>query len=113
MDTLPVSIDDCIRQALTEVEALMRAAFAKVDGLAPPGSALDQNGLRDGRDIVLEYLDAGEAGLALEHLIYMVHEPGLAISLRTFACVESAGSSMSLDKSLWDPIRPHGGPADR
>ena len=106
MDKLPNNIDDCIREALTEVESLMRAAFAKVGGVAPPNSMLDQNGLLDGTDIVLNYLKADEAGLAFERLIYMVREPRLAISGRTYACIESAGNKMQMDKRLWERVRP-------
>lgn len=90
----------------------MQAAFAKVGGVAPAGSPLDQNGLIDGRDVVLEYLEAGEPGEALEHLIYMVHEPELPISRRTYACIESAGNAMRMDKRLWERIRPRGDATD-
>src|SRR4051794_37446487 len=82
------------QEALREVEALMRAAFVKVGGVAPAGSALAQAGLSDGGDIVLDFLAQGEAGLALEHLIYMVEEPNLPISPRAYACIEYAGNAM-------------------
>jgi hypothetical protein len=112
VDTLPHNIDDCITEALTEVDALMRAVFAKVGGVAPTGSTLDQNGLSDGGDVVLDYLANGEPGLALEHLIYMVHEPELPISRRTYACIEAAGNAMRMEKRLWACIRPPGDAAD-
>ena len=112
MDALPQNIDDCIKDALTEVESLVRAAFAKVGGVAPPGSALDQNGLADCRDVVMEFLHAGEAELALGHLIYMVHEPALPISHRAYACIESAGRAMGMEERLWEKIRPSGNAAD-
>ena len=80
MKPLPQSIAGCIQEASAEVQSLMKAAFTKVGGVAPTGSALDQNGLADGGDVVWEYLAAGEPGLALEHLIYMVHEPAIVHS---------------------------------
>ena len=40
-----------IKAALTEVESLMSAAFAKLGGVAPVDSAVDQNGLADGGDL--------------------------------------------------------------
>src|SRR5687768_9815672 len=112
VDTLPHNINDCIKDALIEVEALMQAAFVKVGGVAPAGSALDQAGLSDGRVVVLDYLAHGEPGLALEHLIYMVHEPDLPISRRTYACIEYAGTAMGMEKRLWERIRPTGDAAD-
>jgi hypothetical protein len=112
MDTLPYNIDVWIKDALAEVEALMRAAFAKVGGVAPKGSALDQAGLNNGRDVVLEHLANGEPGLALEHLIYMVHEAELPISHRTFVCIESAGNAMRMEKRLWERVHPAGNAAD-
>ncbi len=40
----------------------------------PDNSTFDQVGLLGGRTIALEYLQYGEVGLALEHLLYMIHE---------------------------------------
>jgi hypothetical protein len=111
MEPLPHNVADCIKEALTEVESLMKAAFAKVGGVAPAGSALDQNGLADGGDVVTEYLDVGEPGLALEHLIYMVSEPKLPISRRAYSCIATAGTAMGMDQQLWERIRPTGGGA--
>lgn len=108
MNKQPLTVDDCIREALAEVDLLMQAAFEKVGGVAPPGSALDQNGLVDGHGRVTELINVGEPGLALEHLIYMVDEPSLAISQRAYVCIEFAGNAMSMDKRLWECIRPPG-----
>ena len=74
---------------------------------------LGQAGLSDGADVVLDYLAVGEPGLALEHLIYMVHEPRLPISCRTYACIESAGNAMRMEERLWQCIRPAGEDANR
>ena len=74
--------------------------------------SLDQNGLADGGDIVMKFLNAGELGMALEHLIYMVQEPALPISPRTYACIKSAGRAMGMDERLWEKIRPAGDAAD-
>jgi hypothetical protein len=77
-------------------------------GTPAPGSALDQAGLRDGGEVVLDFLRHGEPGLALEHLLYMIQEPGLVISRPTHERIEQAGRAMSLDPSLWErlPVRP-------
>jgi hypothetical protein len=52
------------------------------DRLGQPaaGSGLDQAGLRDGLVIIEDFVRHGEAGLAAEHLLYMIVEPGLRLS---------------------------------
>ena len=97
-------IEDCIRKALSEVKVLMQRAFEEVGGTPVPGSALDQLGLRDGEETVLEYLLHGEPGLALEHLLYMIEEPGLVISRPAYELIERAGRAMSLDPALWEQL---------
>ena len=99
-------VEDDIRRALLEVEALMLQAFAVVDESPEPGSALDQGGLRDGAGIVLDYLRHNEAGVALEHLVYMVREPSLPISRETFMFIGRAGRAMGMDPEAWRDIRP-------
>jgi hypothetical protein len=105
MTSPPSSVEDRIKLALQEVHPLVQCAFAQVGGVAVPGSALDQNGLLDGAEIVLEYLARGEAGLALEHLVYMVREPGLAISATTYRLIEVAGREMEMDSKLWEGLK--------
>jgi hypothetical protein len=95
-----------IRRALVEVEALMARAFAAVGHSPEPGSALDQAGLRDGGDIISDYLCHGEHGLALEHLIYMVREPSLPISRETFTLIDQAGRTLGMAPGSWEDIRP-------
>ena len=100
--------ENCIRKALSEIQVLMQRAFDEAGDTPVPGSALDQAGLRDGEEVVLDFLRHGEPGLALEHLIYMIQEPGLVISRPTHELIEQAGRAMSMDPSLWErlPVRP-------
>jgi hypothetical protein len=101
-------IVDCIRRALSEVKTLVQRAFEEAGGTPVPGSALDQAGLREGEEIVLDYLVHDEWGLALEHLIYMIEEPELVISRSTYELIERAGHAMSMSPALWEqlPVRP-------
>jgi hypothetical protein len=98
-------IEAHIKAALSEVMELMKLAYARVSGSPEPGSALDQAGLFDGDKIVLDYLRHGEAGLALEHLIYMVSEPQLPISSAALSHIQQAGGAMNMDPQLWSCIR--------
>ena len=98
--------EDDIRRALLEVEVLMARAFAAVGQSPEPGSALDQQGLRDGASIVADYLRHGEFGIALEHLIYMVREPSLPISREAFILIDRAGCALGMASDSWEDIRP-------
>jgi hypothetical protein len=69
-----------VRRALSEVEELMQAAFERTGESGIEGTALDQAGLADGGVIVIDYLAHNEAGLALDHLLYMIIEPSLPVS---------------------------------
>jgi hypothetical protein len=82
----------------------MESAFEAVDGVPPVGSALDQNGLRDGTLIIEDYLDHGEPVVALEHLIYMVGEPELPVSEATRHAIADAGRRWGLRSNSLDWI---------
>jgi hypothetical protein len=49
-------------------------------GPVPEDHALAQAGLENGSEIVLDYVDHNEAGVAFEHLLYMIKEPTLVVS---------------------------------
>lgn len=66
-------------EALDEISALMSIAYEQLAPV-PEDHALAQAGLENGSEIVLDYLDHNEAGVAFEHLLYMVNEPSLVIS---------------------------------
>jgi len=38
----------------------------------------EQAGILSGREIVLDYINHGELAVAVEHLLYMVHESGIS-----------------------------------
>lgn len=59
---------------LKEITALMSIAHEQT-GPVPDDHPLAQAGLENGGEIVLDYVDHNEAGLAFEHLLYMINEP--------------------------------------
>lgn len=69
-------------EVLDEVSTLMSAEYAQL-GPLPDDHPLAQSGLENGTEIVLDYIAHGEAGVALDHLSYMIKEPLLAISDRS------------------------------
>jgi hypothetical protein len=66
-------------EALKEILTLMSTAYEQL-GPVPEEHPLAQEGLRNGAEIVLDYVDHNEAGVAFEHLLYMINEPPLAVS---------------------------------
>lgn len=50
------------------------ALIADANDKDPKSVSLDQEGLITGKQIVLDYISHGEHGLAIEHLLYMIHE---------------------------------------
>ncbi len=77
----------------------MRAAFDAVGGTPEPGSALDQVFLLNGREVVVDYLTHGEPALALDHLVYMIVEPGLAIGNSTHRRLLEVGEALGYPAS--------------
>jgi hypothetical protein len=92
-------------EALPAISALMDAKLATA-GAPDPDSGLAQIGLRGGADIVREFIEYNELGLALEHLCYMVIEAELPISELTYACLEAAGIEMQMDAANWQQLNP-------
>jgi hypothetical protein len=83
-----------IRRAAIEAQSMLDQLYAVAE--PTPGSALDQAGLRDGRLVVEDYLSHNEAGVALEHLLYMIEEPPLAVSAGTRADVRNAAAMLGM-----------------
>ena len=93
--------EDLIERALRSTMPLMKAAFAAVGDVPPPGHPLDQFGLRDGDRTVREYLQAGEPRLALEHLVYMVREGQLPVAPELAALIDGVASKLGLAPGSW------------
>ena len=86
--------DHDIRTLLDEVSSLIDAAFAAVNYKPAAGSALDQAGLTNGKEIVEDYLRHGEPVVAFEHLLYMIEEPGLTLSAEGSALLEKIRAAL-------------------
>lgn len=98
------SVEDLINEALIEVNALMYREFLKNIPIRP-GSTLDQSGLENGAEVVVDYLQHGEAGLAYEHLIYMITEPPLEITAELFNLIAFAGQALGHEESSLKEFR--------
>jgi len=93
------------------IETVAKEAQGKLDGMfktvgtPEPGSALDQYGLRDGEEIILDYLRHNEWGVAFEHLIYMITETDIELTVSAYEQLVQAGEMMGLPPELWSTIR--------
>jgi|GEM_PF-2622406 len=73
-----------------------------------PSSPLNQAGLTDGAQIVDDYLDHNELGLAFEHLIYMLVESGIDVTQAQFDEIATIGGDLGLPPSIWHGVSVHG-----
>ncbi|MEN5301262.1 MafI family immunity protein [Pseudomonas sp. TWI628] len=86
-------------EALKEISTLMSMAYEQL-GPVPQDHALAQAGLENGGEIVLDYVDHHEAGLAFEHLLYMIDEPPLVISEKCMAILDRIAKSLEMPSRM-------------
>ncbi|AXI61145.1 hypothetical protein DLD99_11905 [Pseudomonas kribbensis] len=82
-------------EAVEEISTLMSEAYEQL-GLVPDDHALAQAGLENGSEIVLDYVDHNEAGLAFEHLLYMINEPPLLISEKCISVLARIAKTLNI-----------------
>ena len=97
-------VENQIKEIAGDIQELIDQEFNRVNNRPNPGSALDQAGLKDGKEIVEDYLSHGEAGIALEHIAYMIAETGINIPLETknklIYCAQIFGMPDNIEKML-------------
>ena len=98
-------VNDHIVAVLDEVMPLMRDAFARENFNPVPGSALDQVGLLDGDRQVTDFVEHGEPELALDHLLYMIVEAELPISLAASDHIMAAAEVLGVSSAKLASIR--------
>lgn len=82
-------------EALEEISTLMSIAYDQL-GPVPEDHALAQAGLKNGGEIVLDYVDHNEAGVAFEHLLYMIDEPPLVVSEKCVKVLARIAKSLKM-----------------
>lgn len=82
-------------EALKEISTLMSMAYEQL-GPVPEDHALAQAGLENGGEIVLDYVDHNEAGVAFEHLLYMINEPPLVVSEKCIKILARIAKSLKM-----------------
>ena len=99
-----VRVVQLISSIAHETQEKLNTLYAAV-GEPGLGSELDQAGLRDGADIVHDYLSHGEAGVAFEHLLYMIKESHIELSADGYRDLTCAGVILEISPDKWSTIR--------
>lgn len=93
-----MSTDVLIRNTAKEAQLIIDGLYA--NGPIEMDSALDQLGLRDGKEIIEDLMAHGENGVAFEHLLYMLIETGISLSPESMAGVESVARMFGMQLHL-------------
>lgn len=99
-----VSLPESIDAVAVVVQDLVDAEFATA-GVVAPGSALDQVGLKDGLLVVRDYLQHGELGVALDHVLYVIRELDLAIPADIYAVLSRTADAMKIGETKLRGVR--------
>lgn len=102
--TRPASIQESIVRLAALFQQRLDELYRSSAPLAS-GSALDLVGLVDGSQIVEDYVNHNELGLAFEHLIYMVVDPGIEVTQVQFEEIATVGGQLGLKDSIWQRVR--------
>ncbi|MBD9399054.1 MafI family immunity protein [Pseudomonas sp. PDM11] len=95
MHCYPDQLEADVQAAIHEISALVADAYRAGRPVAD-SHPLAQAGLADGRDVVLDYLEHNEAGLAYDHLMYMVVEADLKLSEKCKSAISRIASYLEV-----------------
>lgn len=62
----------------------------------PNNETFMQVGLLDGRDTIVDYLSHNEFGIALEHLLYMIHESDITFDIARVVLLHDIARSLGI-----------------
>lgn len=90
---------DIFERILAEVEPLMKLAYAECSSIDEE-HPLSQVNLKHGGVVVRDYIDHNEAGVAFEHLLYMIEEPPLTISKACMVDVQLLAKKLGYESTI-------------
>ena len=76
-----MNLDQIVRQIQESAETAHRRIH-ELHQRDPCNNTFTQGGLLDGRETIVDYLSHNEVGIALEHLLYMIHESDITFDLQ-------------------------------
>ena len=105
--TLQHDLQDDLIAIAEYAQGLVNLEYERVNWTPEPESALAQEGLRNGLDIVKDYLAHNELGVAFEHLLYMIEETGVALDkkyqTRLAELAKTLGKPRPMCKPMYKP----------
>jgi len=66
------------KNEIIELSNTAQALITELHENEPNSETFEQVGIINGAEIINDYISNGELGVALEHLLYMVHESGIS-----------------------------------
>ena len=105
--TLQHDLQDDLIAIAEYAQGLVNLEYERVNWTPEPESALAQEGLRNGLDVVEDYLAHNEPGVAFEHLLYMIEETGVALDkkyqTRLAELAKTLGKPRAMCKPMYKP----------
>ena len=93
-----IKLEKQIIDLAQKIQQLVNREFEQVNWQPKPESALAQLGLRNGFEIINDYINYKEAGLALEHLLYMVDSLETSLSNKDCNCLVNIAEQLKMSK---------------
>lgn len=91
------SIEKSIEIIAQEAQLLVIMEFKKVDYKIDNKSSLNQVGLKNGLEIIKDYISEHEYGLAVDHIIYMVQETEIKLSEKNLKLLKNICQNINLE----------------
>lgn len=79
-----------------EAQSLIDLGFQKINYLPQSNNPLNQEGIKNGFEIINEYNSVGEFGLAFEHILYMVYETEIEMSKSSLKVIMELSKQMNI-----------------
>lgn len=84
---------------IAELAAKIQHQINELYSNQPDNEIFEQEGILTGFQIVREYLDQDENGLAIEHLLYMVHESNIPYPAKIIEEINDLSSRYKIKNS--------------
>lgn len=68
---------------IEDAAEIAQKLILELHGSDPGNVTFEQVGILDGREVVVDFINHGECGLALDHLLYMIHESDIRFPRET------------------------------
>jgi hypothetical protein len=93
---------ELMKKLTNDIQELINIELMKFNNKPPKDHTLSQGGFYDGSEIVNDYIDHNECGIALEHLLYMASEGEVYISLNTLNSLYKLSNYFEIDINKYE-----------